>query len=125
GGNEQRVQVFGKQMYVDLWDSAVSTNLFLSHVWEPEETSVIRVGRLCLLGQAQQPSRILHDRRQPRLTLRFVVPLNRRLPFQATAKIATESLPLRPRRSPLSLHFCQPAGQLFDAFGQQLVCVLP
>jgi FkbM family methyltransferase len=41
GGNEQRVQVFGKQMYVDLWDGAVSTNLFLNRVWEPEETSAI------------------------------------------------------------------------------------
>jgi hypothetical protein len=41
GGSEQRIQVFGKQMYVDLWDSAVSTNLFLNRVWEPEETNVI------------------------------------------------------------------------------------
>jgi hypothetical protein len=32
GGSEQRIQVFGKQLYVDLWDSAVSTNLFLNRV---------------------------------------------------------------------------------------------
>lgn len=42
GGNEQRIQVFGKWMYVDLWDSAVATNLFVNRVWEPEETNVIR-----------------------------------------------------------------------------------
>jgi FkbM family methyltransferase len=41
GGNEQRVKVFGKWMYVDLWDSAVATNLFVNHVWEPEETNLI------------------------------------------------------------------------------------
>src|SRR5664279_1756690 len=41
GGNEQQIQVFGKRMYVDLRDSAVSTNLFVNHVWEPEETNVI------------------------------------------------------------------------------------
>ena len=32
GGNEQRIQVFGKWMYVDLWDSAVATNLFVNRV---------------------------------------------------------------------------------------------
>jgi FkbM family methyltransferase len=41
GGNEQQIQVFGKRMYVDLWDSAVSTNLFVNRVWEPEETKVV------------------------------------------------------------------------------------
>lgn len=41
GGNEQRIQVFGKRMYVDLWDSAVATNLFVNRVWEPEETKLI------------------------------------------------------------------------------------
>jgi FkbM family methyltransferase len=41
GGNEQRIQVLGKWMYVDLWDSAVATNLFVKRVWEPEETKVI------------------------------------------------------------------------------------
>jgi FkbM family methyltransferase len=41
GGNEQRIQVFGKWMYVDLWDSAVAMNLFVNRVWEPEETNVI------------------------------------------------------------------------------------
>ena len=41
GGNKQRIQVYGKWMYVDLWDSAVATNLFVNRVWEPEETDVI------------------------------------------------------------------------------------
>jgi len=41
GGNEQRIQVFGKWIYVDLWDSAVATNLFVNRVWEPEETNIV------------------------------------------------------------------------------------
>src|SRR5580658_8902538 len=41
GGEEQPVQVLGRRMYVDLGDSAVSTNLFLNKVWEPEETNIM------------------------------------------------------------------------------------
>src|ERR1019366_8161028 len=73
---------------------------------------------------AQQPPGILHDRRQQLLALFFVVPVNRRLAFQAAAKVATQALPLRPRRSRLPFPFRQPARQVFDPFRQQIVGVL-
>src|SRR5208282_642197 len=57
---------------------------------------LLGMGRLRLLGPAQQPPGILHDHRQQLLALFFVVPVNRRLPFQAAAKVAAQALPLRP-----------------------------
>lgn len=40
-GSQKEVVVNGKRMFVDLWDSAVSTHLFVSKTWEPEETKLI------------------------------------------------------------------------------------
>ncbi len=40
-GSQKEVVVNGKRMFVDLWDSAVSTHLFVSKTWEPEETRLV------------------------------------------------------------------------------------
>lgn len=40
-GSEKCVEVNGRQMYVDLWDSAVAHHLFVSKTWEPEETKLV------------------------------------------------------------------------------------
>jgi len=40
-GSQKEVTVNGKRMFVDLWDSAVSTHLFVSKTWEPEETELV------------------------------------------------------------------------------------
>lgn len=40
-GSRKMVVVNGKRMFVDLRDSAVSTHLFVSKTWEPEETKLV------------------------------------------------------------------------------------
>lgn len=40
-GSQKEVVVNGRRMFVDLWDSAVSTHLFVSKTWEPEETRLV------------------------------------------------------------------------------------
>jgi FkbM family methyltransferase len=40
-GSQKEVLVNGRRMFVDLWDSAVSTHLFVSKTWEPEETRLV------------------------------------------------------------------------------------
>jgi FkbM family methyltransferase len=40
-GSQKEVVVNGRRMFVDLWDSAVSTHLFVSKTWEPEETKLV------------------------------------------------------------------------------------
>jgi len=40
-GSQKEVTVNGRRMFVDLWDSAVSTHLFVSKTWEPEETRLV------------------------------------------------------------------------------------
>src|SRR5208282_3140785 len=61
---------------------------------------LLRIGRLRLRDQAQQPSPLLHDRRQQFLALFFLAPVNRRLPFQAAAKNSDSTLAAPPTLLP-------------------------